>query len=162
MARRTQTNGTPTKKQEEEQKVADVGVKELAKLMKKIDFCMMTTVAEDGRLYSRPMSNNQKVEWDGDSWFFAEESSTQAQQIQRNPHVNLAYAQPRQITFVSVIGKGEIVRNDEKKKELWEKQLAMWFPNGPEDPNLVLIKVTGTHATYWGKDGEAQIDLKMA
>jgi general stress protein 26 len=140
---------------------AKVGKKELARLMKKIDFCMMTTVAEDGELHSRPMSNNDEVEWDGDTWFFAQNDSSQVEQISRNPQVNLAYALPRRMVFISVQGKARIVQDPVKKKELWRPMLRMWFPDGPEDDKLVLICVEGEKAVYWGKDGEAYVELKQ-
>lgn len=61
--------------------------------------------------------------------------------------------------FVSVTGRGEIVKDDEKKKELWYDGLKMWFPNGAEDNAVVLIKVTGKYAYYWSKEGDAELEL---
>ncbi len=131
----------------------------VAETMKKIDICMMTTRAQDGHLHSRPMSNNRNVEWDGDSWFFAFGDSSQAQEVQRTPQVNLAYSLTEDIVFLSVAGTAEIVRDDKKKKELWQKDLEQWFPKGPEDDNVVLIKVAAKHIQYWNK-GESG-ELKM-
>ena len=45
-------------------------VKKVADLIKSIDFGMLTTLDAEGRLSSRPMSSNKKVEFDGDVWFF--------------------------------------------------------------------------------------------
>ncbi len=143
----------------EEDKKVDIDVKKLADIMEKIDICMMTTVADNGQLHSRPMSNNQNVDWNGDSWFFAFEDSTQAQEAKANPNVNLAYALTDDIVFVSIVGKGEIVRDDAKKKELWNNDLKRWFPKGADDDSVVLIKVKGEHAYYWGKDGDAELAL---
>lgn len=133
--------------------------KMLAEVMRGIDFCMMTTVGAYGRLHSRPMSNNKNVEWDGDTWFFAYADSSQAEETEREPNVNLAYAVPDDILFVSLTGRGEIVKDDAKKKELWYDELTRWFPNGPEDDKVVLIKVTGKHAQYWGKEGDGELEL---
>ncbi len=44
-------------------------LEKLVSMIKKIDCGMLTTVAEDGSLHSRPMSENGKVEHDGNLWF---------------------------------------------------------------------------------------------
>ena len=49
--------------------------KRLREMIKDIDFCMMTTVDEDGDLRSRAMSVNGDVDPDGDLWFFTGASS---------------------------------------------------------------------------------------
>src|SRR5687768_12955188 len=113
----------------EEEKKLRLSKKMLAGVMKDIDFCMMTTVGPYGRLQSRPMSNNKKVEWDGDTWFFAYADSTQARDVERDRNVNLAYARPDEILFLSLMGRAEIVKDDQKKKEMWFKDLERWFPD---------------------------------
>jgi general stress protein 26 len=133
--------------------------KMLAEVMKDIDICMMTTVGARGYLYSRPMSNNRNVTWDGDTWFFAYADSSTVKETEHEPNVNLAYAVPTEIVFVTVTGRGEIVKNDAKKKELWYDDLQQWFPDGPEDDKLVLIKVAGKYAHYWSKEGEGELEL---
>ena len=143
---------------EEEQKLK-LTKKMVAEAMKEIDLCMMTTVGQYGHLHSRPMSNNREVEWDGDTWFFARADSSQARQIGRNPNVNLAYGQPDDILFISVLGKGEIVDDVAKKKELWYDELERWFPDGPEDDNIVLIKVVAHTAAVWSKEGDGELKL---
>lgn len=158
------TQGTKSKQAEQgahldaAEKV-DLTPAKLAKIMQKIDFCMMTTVADDGALHSRPMSNNRNVEWDGDTWFFADADSSQAREVQRNPNVNLGYADPDDIVFISVTGRGEIVNDTALKKEYWFKDLERWFPNGPEDLNVALIKVSGRNVYYWSKQGDGALEL---
>lgn len=143
-----------------EEKKVRLSPKMLADVMKDIDICMMTTVGAYGHLHSRPMSNNREVEWDGDTWFFSYADSSQVKEIEREANVNLAYTLPDDIVFVSVTGKAEIVRNDGKKKELWYDGLKRWFPDGPEDNKVVLIKVAGKRAYYWGKDGDGELELE--
>jgi general stress protein 26 len=143
----------------QEDKKLELDKKMLVDVMKRVDICMMTTVAATGGLHSRPMSNNKDVEWDGDTWFFAQADSSQVQEIARNPNVNLAYSRPDKIIFVSVTGSGSVVNDLAKKKELWYKALDMWFPNGPEDPAVVLLRIEGAYAYYWSKEGEGNLDL---
>jgi general stress protein 26 len=59
-----------------------VSLKKIADKMKNLDICMMTT--QDGRnvYHSRPMSNNGKVEYDGNSYFFTYMKSTKVKRKQ--------------------------------------------------------------------------------
>jgi general stress protein 26 len=56
-------------------------LQKLREMIKDIDFCMMTTVDEDGDLHSRPMSVNGEVDRDGDLWFFTGASSHKVSEI---------------------------------------------------------------------------------
>jgi general stress protein 26 len=133
--------------------------KMLSKVMKDLDFCMMTTKGARGRLHSRPMSNNRNVDWDGDTWFFAYADSSQVKELKRDKSVSLSYAVPEKILFVALTGQGEIIKDEEKKRALWYDDLKRWFPKGPEDKKVVLIKVEAKLAHYWGKDGDGELAL---
>ena len=37
--------------------------------------------------------------------------------------------------------------------------LERWFPEGPEDESVVLIKVVGEHVDFWSKEGDGSLDL---
>ena len=55
-------------------------IKKLAEMIRDIDFAMLTTVAEDGSLHSRPMST-QRAGFDGDLWFFTRASAPKVGEI---------------------------------------------------------------------------------
>ena len=40
-----------------------------------------------------------------------------------------------------------------------EADLERWFPEGPEDESVVLIKVVAEHVDYWSKEGDGSLDL---
>lgn len=132
-------------------------VKKVAAMMKDLDFCMMTTRSSDG-LRARPMSNNGEVEFDGDVWFFSAADSRKVGDIESDPNVHLSYADTENFVFISMGGTAEIVRDDDKKRELWIRDLERWFPDGPESEDLVLIKVAPSRIAYWGDD-EGEIEL---
>jgi len=132
----------------------------VARLLAKLDIGMLTTRADDGTLHGRPMSNNGAVEYDGDSWFFAEDGSRKVTEIEGDPAVELGFIDSAAATWINVEGAASVVRDDvERKQALWLKDLERWFPNGPEDPNVVLIKVRARHIDAWSRDGEWQIDV---
>ena len=144
---------------QEQDQTVQLEKQKIAEVMKDIDICMMTTTGENGGLKSRPMSNNREVEWDGDNWFFSKEDSSAIQDIERDPHTNLAFAMPKDIVFLSLAGNAEVVRDNAKKEELWQDELKMWFPDGPQDETLVLIKVSANEAHFWSKEGEGKLAL---
>lgn len=124
-------------------------VKKIAALIKEIDFGMLTTVDAEGRLNSRPMSANKKVEFDGDVWFFTYGESVKVHQIEAKPHVNVAFSDPKSQAYVSLSGRAELVRDKAKIEELWEPALKAWFPKGVDEPDIALLKINADQAEYW-------------
>ena len=135
-------------------------LKKVARLMRDVDFCMFTTHTSRGRLRARPMSNNGAVEFDGDVWFFSAADCRKVREIKANPIVQLSYADLDGWRFVSMTGKAKVVRDLEKKQELWQKELERWFEDGPESEAIVLLKVTPSSVSYWTKTDEGELNLK--
>jgi general stress protein 26 len=50
---------------------------------------------------------------------------------------------------VSISGTAQLVHDRNKIKELWKPVLKAWFPDGPDQPDVVLLKVKMTKAEYW-------------
>src|SRR5262245_2001392 len=87
-------------------------LRKLNELIKYIRIAMMTTVGEDGMPHSRPMAT-QQMECDGELWFFTLWSTHKTKEIEENPKVNLAYADPNGNTYVSVSGTSHLLRDEE-------------------------------------------------
>lgn len=121
----------------------------LRELVKDIDFCMLTSVDEDGSLHSRPMSTNGEIDENGDVWFFTYASTHKVLEIERNHQVNLSFAAPSKQRYVSMSGNAELVRDRHKMQQLWKPQLKAWFPKELEEPDIALIKVNIAKAEYW-------------
>ena len=126
--------------------------RKVAELIKDIDICMLVTRSDDA-VRGRPMSNNGKVEYDGDSWFFSLRDTGKVREIEADPSVELAYIATERGTWVSIEGTAEIVEDDARKQELWDDELSAWFENGPDDDNLILLKVRADRVHAWA-DGE--------
>lgn len=124
--------------------------RKVAELIKGQRFGFLTTTTPEGTLTSRPMTL-QEVEFDGDLWFFAERGSHPVQHIQVSRQVNVGIGSGG--TWVSLTGSARVVDDLAKKKELWNGAVEAWFPNGPEDPDVVLLKVEGDSAEYWDSPG---------
>ena len=132
---------TPERRQDNLQK--------LREMVKDIDFCMLTTVDEGGDLHSRPMSVNGDIDPDGDLWFFTNASSYKVTEISKLPKVNVSFADPDNQHYVSISGKAHLVQDRNKIDELWRPEFKMWFPEGKDDPQVALLRVSLEKAEYW-------------
>jgi general stress protein 26 len=126
----------------------DSDIKKIAELMKDIKFAMLTTVEENGRLHSRPMTT-QSVEFDGDLWFFTRSESPKAWELQTHRQVSVTFADPGKSKFLTTTGTATLVHDRAKVKEFWTPVLKVFFPGGVDDPELALLKVTVETAEYW-------------
>ena len=117
-------------------------------LTRNIKMAMLSTLAEDGTIHSRPMGT-QEADAEGNIWFFTSVETGKVASIEAHPQVNLAYVSPSDGTYVSVVGKAELVKDRAKMKALWNPLLKTWFPEGVEEPDLVLIKVAAESAEFW-------------
>lgn len=121
----------------------------LKEMIKDIDLCMLTTVDESDDLHSRPMSLNGDVDEQGNLWFFTSSNSHKASEIERTPNVNVSFIDTDQQHYVSISGDAELVRDKQKIKELWKPVLKAWFPDGPDQADIALLKVRVKKAEYW-------------
>lgn len=124
-------------------------LQKLREMVKDIDFCMLTTVDENGDLHSRPMSINEQIDPNGDLWFFTGASSHKVSEISRVPRVNVSFADPDNQNYVSITGAAQLVRDRNKIAELWKPEFKMWFPEGKDDPDIALLRISLEKAEYW-------------
>lgn len=133
-------------------------LQKLIEKIKDIKITMMTTMEEDGSLRSRPMRHSE-VKDDGAIWFFTEYISGKSQEIKNDSHVNLGYSNPDDEVYVSVSGRATLSRDKAKIDELWSPVLKAWFPNGKDDPNIGLIRVSIDKAEYWDSPSSTMVHL---
>ena len=129
-------------------------LKDFYGLVEGIDTAMLTTRRRDGRLVSRPMAN-QDAATGADLWFVTSSDAPKLAEIERNPHVNLAYYKDRTREWVSVSGVAKISTNKRKIRELYRPNWRAWFSEDgdsrhgtPDDPRMVLIGVDIESAVF--------------
>jgi len=124
------------------------GLKKLGSLIAEIRFAMLTTVAQDGTIDSRPMAT-QKKEFDGVLWFLTARDSRKVDEVAADEHVALMYADPRNQNYVTVKGRANLSRDKAKIHELWNPMYKAWFPGGEDDPQIAVLRVDVKEAEYW-------------
>ncbi|HYG86419.1 MAG TPA: pyridoxamine 5'-phosphate oxidase family protein [Azospirillum sp.] len=131
---------------------------QLWQMIKDMRVAMMTTLDDNGYLHARPMGTLSHAGFDNATlWFFTDIHSEKAVDIERHWRVNLAYSNPGKQHYVSVSGVAELVRDRTVIHHLWRDAMTTWFPKGPDDPNLTLIKVTVDSAEYWDSPSSTMV-----
>lgn len=124
-------------------------LQKLRDMVKDIDFCMLTTIDENGDLHSRPMSANGEIDPNGDLWFFTGITSHKVNEVREAPKVNVSFADPKNQRYVSITGIAQLVQDRKKIEELWKPEFKMWFPGGKADPDVALLRITLEKGEYW-------------
>ena len=130
----------------------------LYEMIEDMEIAMMTTRRSDGGLVSRPMAT-QKHKPGADLWFMTLEHMCKLDELEDEPHVNLAYYKDRTREWISVSGLAKTSRDPSTIKALWAADWKMWLPEEgdprhgtPEDPRIVLIGVDIQSATFFEVD----------
>ena len=122
--------------------------KDLYTRIKKTPTCLLLTHDAVGGMHVRPMTT-QQVEEPGILWMFMSARGRLAEEIAANPEVLVTYGHPSDGAYAAVRGHAMAVHDIEKARELWTAVAGAWFPGGPEDPNLALLRVTMSWAEAW-------------
>lgn len=127
---------------------------ELYELIDDLEVAMMTTRRPDGRLVSRPMQT-QDVDDALDLWFVTSSETDKLDELEHDPHVNLAYYGSDDHEWVSVSGTARVRRDREIIERLYDPSWRVWLEKedderdgSPGDPRIVLIEVDVDSVTY--------------
>jgi general stress protein 26 len=113
-------------------------------------------------LVSSPMYT-QAVDDDGTIWFFSGADSDKNATLATQPEVKLNYYNHGEDAYLAISGTCVVSRDAAVTDRLWSEWTKTWFPNGKEDPNLTLLKVTPKDGNYWeSKNGKIESFLKIA
>ena len=124
------------------------GIEKISELVKGIHICMMTTVAADRKMSSRPMAVQDKP-FDGTLWFLTRVTSEKIGEIAKDQDVTLTFAEPKDSKYISLKGIAAASQNKAKIKELWNPMYKAWFPKGEDDPEIAVLRVEVSEADYW-------------
>lgn len=120
-------------------------------VMDKTDNCVMVTQFEGG-LRGRPMQARPNRE-EGLIWFLTDVRAAKDDEIDASPNICLVFIDPKENVYLSVSGRAEVTDDREKARELWDDEQQVWWPGGPEDPNVRVVCVVPELLEFW--DGPA-------
>ena len=130
----------------------------LRELLADARVCMLTTIDADGAPWSRPMAL-QSDGFDGTLWFFTNADEPKIEHIERNANVGVAVSRTTESDYVVLAGTASVHHDPARAKALWQEPARAWFPDGPDSPDLRLIRVDVARAEYWDSPSGVLVQL---
>lgn len=119
--------------------------RDYASLLAAYRTAVLTTRGEDGHFHSRPMAMRQQVRGE-EIWFASSIEAKKCRDLEHAAQCALTFFDPTGAKpTVSVSGIGEVIRDRKLVHELWDPSWARWFPGGPDQRDLALIRVIPEH-----------------
>lgn len=111
---------------------------------------MLTTKENDrdAQLRARPMTLVQDA-YDGTLFFFSSHSDAKVFEIEHDRDVCVSFSDPNSGVYVSLTGKGNVNTDSTVIDRYWSDDMAAWFEQGKEDPNLAMIEVKISKGEHW-------------
>jgi len=129
-------------------------------IMEDVATCMVTTHA-GGKMRSRPMHAFPERD-EGAIYFITDTRGAKDEEIAAAPDVCLAFADIGDNTYLSITGRAEMIRDRNKAEELWSSEAQAWWPRGPQDPSVRVLRVVPEQAEYWDTRGNSiTVALKL-
>jgi len=135
------------------------GVRTFWEIVDSLPYPLLITVCEDRFPQSRPM---RLIDRDANRlWFATSRASRKVAQIEADPHVTVLFVDSARFNYASVHGLAHVVVDPERERLLWQDEWRDDWPEGPADPDYVLLRVDGVRGHYLrGTTGESgTVDL---
>lgn len=116
------------------------------KLMEKIGVCMLASKDGD-KIRSRPMGAKPSKGQNA-IYFLTDVRGEKDEQVERDNHVCLSFAEPSEGKFLTVSGGAQVLNDRALIRDLWDTAAEAWW-SGPDDPIVRAIQVTPHEAQFW-------------
>jgi general stress protein 26 len=120
-------------------------------IIEEVGVCMLTTQFAGG-LRARPLE--ARPDRDAGLIFFVTDiHSAKEDEIRAASHVGLVFIFPQDKAYLSITGRARVMRDATMTKVFWRKTDELWWPGGPTDPAVCLLRIEPLTAELW--DGPA-------
>jgi general stress protein 26 len=82
-------------------------------------------------------------------WFVTDVRGGKDDEIDHDPDVGFVVIDAKANAYLSLTGTARVTRDPAKAKEIWHKTDDVWWPGGPDDPNVRVICLTPSLAELW-------------
>lgn len=128
----------------------------LDELMDEFDTAMLVTRSLQGDLRARPMAVAQHTD-EGVLYFATRDATAKLEEILRSQKV--AVTMQGDGVYLSISGTAKILTDRALADELWSPPMRLWFPDGHEDPDLVILVIDPDYAEYWDQTGASRLEF---
>lgn len=112
---------------------------------------MLTVIGVDNVIHACPMSVACHEEETGNIYFATSTVNEKTTEIENNPHTAVTFQSSTQ--FVSLSGQSIVINDRVMIRELFNPAWEAWFPEGPEQVDIRLIKFSPEKGEYWDLSG---------
>ncbi len=116
-----------------------------------IKFTMLVTRDHNSEMHARPFTT-QAAGKEGAVWFLSRTDSDAVKEIMHDGNVLLCYADTSQNRFISSAGHATLSQERADIDALWKPADKLFFPDGKDDPALVVVRVDISRADIWDSD----------
>lgn len=116
-------------------------------IIEKVGVTMLTTRFARG-LRARPLEARPDRAT-GIIWFLTDVRSGKDEEVAAAPDVGLVFIDTADKAYLSITGRAEIKRDTARAAEIWKSTDLIWWPGGPEDPTLRVLRVEPETAELW-------------
>jgi general stress protein 26 len=120
----------------------------VAALIRRIRVGLLTTVDHERRFHTRPLET-MEVAPDLTLWFFTDWNSPKVSEIETDIRVSVGYADSSTNSYVAASGTGQLLRDSSKARQLWRSEQRAYYPRGPEDERLALLRIQVERVECW-------------
>lgn len=122
----------------------------------------MLTTQFSGGLRSRPLEVRADMDV-GLIWFLTDVRGGKDDDINAAHDVGLVLFDEDSRAFLSITGRATAARDSAKAKKIWKGTDDIWFPGGPDDPNLLVLRFEPHSAELWeGQSGALGATFEFA
>lgn len=117
---------------------------------------LLVTRGAGGHLHGRPMAMRQQVRGE-EIWFATSIASKKCDDLAAEAGCALIFS-AADGTTLSISGQGEVIRDRKLATELWDRSWARWFPEGPAQKDLALLRVIPEYVErHDGESGRCEV-----
>ena len=114
----------------------------------------VTNQVQARALRVRPMGlQGDGASFGGTLWFFADDRSSKMDEIASDPATAVLMQNDEQNAYLHLAGRASRVTDRARMRELFTPLVKIWFPDGPDDPHLTLIRFDAESGSYWDSPG---------
>jgi general stress protein 26 len=116
-------------------------------IIEKVGVAMLTTQFAGG-LRARPLEARPDREA-GIIWFLTDVRSGKDDEVAASPEIGLVFIDTGDKAYLSITGRAEILRDTAQAAAIWKSSDQVWWPGGPDDPTLRVLRVEPKTAELW-------------
>ena len=139
----------------------DAAYAKLRELLSKLPVAFMVTVT-GARVTARPIGVvGDHAAFDGTLWFITDRRSRKVAEINDGAVTSLVFQNDERGSYLHLRGRATVVEDPRRLAELYTPVQRTWFPDGPTDPNITLVRFDADEADYW-EGHQSNVRLAMA